>query len=167
MVFQIAQNDPPAAANMLSQAGAEVQSAAASQVATMWARQDPQAALRWAEGLGDASARASAVGSAVSGWASTDPAAAKSWTLGLRGGESRDQALSALVSRTFSQGNVDRSLLDAFSSDRLRQQVLSSAIPMLARSDPERARELLDRDVTDRNLKAQIEDAMERLGVAQ
>jgi hypothetical protein len=167
MVMQIAQNDPRAAGSMLRQASSAVQLGAASQVAMSWARQDPQAAVRWAEGLSDQGARAGAVGGAVSVWASTDPAAAKDWTLGLRGGESRDQALSSLLIQTFSQGKVDRSLLDAFSSDRLRQQALSTAIPTLARSDPQQAHELLDREVTDRNLKAQIEEAMQRLGIAR
>jgi len=163
LIVQSAQADPRAAAGMLSQAGPTVQLGAASQVASVWARQDPQAAARWADGLSDAEARASAVGAAVSYWAGTDAAAARSWALGLRPGDARDQALTPLVTRAASSGDVDRGVLDAFSSDRARQQALSSAIPLLARTDAEEARQLLEREITDLTLRRQTEERLEQM----
>ena len=162
-----AQADPRAAAQLLAQASPDVQLGAALQVASRWAQQEPRAAASWAEELNDPRARSNATTSVVSVWAMNDPAAAARWTLTLQSGETRDQALSMLLTRSASAGQFDRNLLSSFSSDQQRQQALRGAIPMLARNDPEQARELLESEVTDRNLRVQIEEMIEQQSVAR
>jgi len=48
-------------------------------VATTWAAIEPEAALHWAEGLGDGGERAQAVRQALTGWAGSDPANMAEW----------------------------------------------------------------------------------------
>jgi hypothetical protein len=57
LVSQAAQADPQAAAQLLSQESVQMQRSAAGPVATNWARQDADAAARWAVALNDANAR--------------------------------------------------------------------------------------------------------------
>lgn len=65
LISQAAGADPQAAARLLSSASSQVQRNAAAAVATSWAQQDPDAAVRWALGLGDETARDQGLVSAV------------------------------------------------------------------------------------------------------
>lgn len=157
-----AQTDARSAAEALSQASPQVQLGAASQVAALYAREDPRAAARWSESLTDERARNGAVGAAVGAWAAADFGAAQSYAMGLDRGETRDQALSTLVVRSAQSGDFERGLLDAFSSDSATQDALARAIPLISREDPEEARALLER-VTSGETRRQIEEQIERL----
>jgi hypothetical protein len=155
--------DARSAAQALSQASPAAQLAAAPHVASFFAREDPFAATRWAEGLSEERARASAIGAAVSEWSGADFVGARNYTLDLDRGEARDQALNALILRSArSGGSLDRGLLDAFGSDRATQETLASAIPMISRNDPEEARALLER-ITSAEMRRQIEQRIEAL----
>ena len=123
----------------MSQASPAAQLAAAPHVASFFAREDPFAATRWAEGLSEERARASAIGAAVSEWSGADFVGARNYTL-----------------------DLDRGLLDAFGSDRATQETLASAIPMISRNDPEEARALLER-ITSAEMRRQIEQRIEAL----
>ncbi|HUF73396.1 MAG TPA: hypothetical protein VMR74_10905 [Gammaproteobacteria bacterium] len=157
-----AQTDARSAAQAVSQASPAVQSGAAPQVAALLAREDPQGAARWAESLTDEQARIGAIGATVSMWAAADFSGAKSYALGLDRGATRDQALGMLTLRSAQSSSFDRSLLDAFSSDRATQDALAGAIPMISRNDPEEARALLER-VTSGEARRLIEEQIEAL----
>jgi hypothetical protein len=126
----------------------------------MWANRDPRAAARWTQTIDDSRARSAATNAAVMIWAANDPSAAQNWVMDLERGEARDQALNALVLRISSSGNLDRSLLTAFSGDNARQEALRRVIPNVSRNDPEEAAELLEL-VTNSNTRRQIEEQIE------
>src|SRR5690606_23942572 len=86
MATQAAQTDARAAAAMLERASPDVQFGAAPTVASNWARNEPEAATRWAVTLTDPRARASALSTAAAAWASADVSAAESWALSLARG---------------------------------------------------------------------------------
>jgi DNA-binding transcriptional regulator YbjK len=157
-----AQVDPRLAAEFIAQADSESQLVTAPQLAQIWASREPGAAARWAAELADDRSRASALGAAVSAWAVSDPGAARSWTLDLGRGPDRDYALTVLVSGSSVSGVVDRSLLNAYSSDSARQQTLTQVIPELARSNPEEAQQLLDL-VTNSTTRRQLEERIEAI----
>jgi hypothetical protein len=53
LIMQAARTNPRRAAQLLEQEGDALQLAAAASVASSWAEQDDDAAIRWADGLGD------------------------------------------------------------------------------------------------------------------
>jgi hypothetical protein len=152
-----AQTDPEGAARLLLTAGADVQRGAANGVAVNWSRRDPTAAARWATGLADAGARDLAIRGVAQGWAANDPAAAQRWALTLPRGAERDAGLLPQVLPAAQRGVFDTALLDAFTSDEARLQAVRSAVPLIARQDPERARALLDNYVDDPEVRREIE----------
>jgi hypothetical protein len=77
LVSQAAQANPERAARLLTSASGEVQRGAASAVAMSWARQDPDAAARWALTLGDTNAREQALGSVTRMLAQRSPEEAR------------------------------------------------------------------------------------------
>jgi hypothetical protein len=158
----VAQVDPRAAAQAVSQAGPQVQLSAAPSVAAALAREDPRAAARFAESLADERASRSAIAMTVATWAVGDLGAAQSYALGLDRGETRDQALDALIRQSAQSPRFERSLLDAFSSDRATQDALERAIPLVSRQDPAEAQELLRR-VTSPEARRRIEEQIEQL----
>lgn len=157
-----AQTDPRSAAQQLSQASDNVQLGAATQVASLWAQQEPRAAVEWAAELSSDEARTQALTTAVGAWANTDLNGAISWTLSQRRGDELDQTLQTLAYRSADAGQFNRELLDGISSDQERQRLLRSVIPRLARTNPDQARDLLASDVTDDNARLQIERAIEQ-----
>ena len=161
IVIASAQADPRNAASLVAQSDPVLQLRAAPQVAQLYARRDPMGAANWAQSLENPRARDLAIESAISSWANVDVAAATRFTLDLDRGDSRDRALNNLLLRASSNGEFDRDLLDAFSTDEASQQALVRAIPMLSRSDREQANELLElvSNPTERQLvEQQIEE---------
>lgn len=150
MATQAAQTDARAAAAMLERASPDVQFGAAPTVASNWARNEPEAATRWAVTLTDPRARASALSTAAAAWASADVSAAESWALSLARGAARDDALAALLPRRAAVGDpVDGSVLAAFSSAEARQNAIMRVLPALRTRNPAEARRLIETYVTD------------------
>lgn len=160
IVTSAAQVDARFAADLVTQVAPGLHAGAALQVASLWAQQEPRAAVQWSAALADPRARQQAIVASVSVWASTDASAAREFTLDLDRGETRDHALNSLISRVAMSGNLDRSLLNFFSSDQARQEALVRAIPLVSRNDAAEARELL-RQVTNGTSRRQIEEQIE------
>lgn len=157
-VNQLARTNPRAAAQALSRASPDAQLASAPAVARSYSQQDPRAAANWALGLTDDRVRPQAVMMAVNVWLQSDPAAARRFTLDMAAGEVRDNALTALLGRSMSTGTVDASLLDAYSSQRSREEGLASALPTLYRNDPDEALAVLEREIRDPRIRREVED---------
>lgn len=165
IVGQAAQTDPRAAASMLERASPEVQLGAAQAVAMSWARNEPEAATRWAMSLSDARARASAIGAAAAAWSATDVTAAENWALTLAAGSARDEALTALLPRRAFQGeDIDGRVLASFSTAEARQSAVARVIPMLATRNPPEARRLLDAYVLDPIQRRELEEQIAQAG---
>ncbi len=88
-------------------------------------------------------------------WASGDPAAMRNWALGLAPGDRRDIALGAAL--RLQPDAPDPTLLAAFSNERTRQAALTAPIFMTARTDPAAAHRMVDRYLSDPEIRAQAE----------
>jgi len=164
IVNSIATDSPRLAAEFLTRASPDVQLASASLVANRWTRQDgAEAAARWAASLSDERARASAMRDPVGAWADADPAAAGRWAMQLSRGEARDEALLAVMLPAAAAGTVDRGMLDALSSDTARGTAVRRAALAVSRTDPNRARALIDEHVRDPALRDEIYRQIEGL----
>lgn len=64
---------------------------------------------------------------------------------------------TTVVTPAAQRGALDNAVLEALSTDEMRQQAARRAVQALARQNPARARELLDRYVTDPAVRAEIE----------
>lgn len=123
--------------------------ASARQIAAAWAREDPAAAAAWARDLRHPDAVVVAVNAVAARWVERDAAAARHWTFGLPLGAARDAALVQVLGATAGTTAADPALLDAFSSSAAQQSGIHDAVRMIAQRDPEAARELADRYLTD------------------
>ncbi len=159
----VARYDAPRAAQLLSRADATgpLMSAALHAIANQWAQQSPAPAADWALSLADASTRSQMVSQVARVWASTDAAGARGWVLSLPAGDGRDMALRGVLATLAARIEPDAALIGAFSSDRARQEGVMDTIFVTARRDPDRARMLVDRYVTDPALRQRAEKAME------
>jgi hypothetical protein len=96
-LWQLAGNDPQAAAVIASGFTGESRSSALSVVASNWAMHDPAAASVWAATIGDETARRSAVENVARQWLKKDKTAASAWlqTTNLLTGEIRQRLLDS------------------------------------------------------------------------
>lgn len=161
------QYQPAAAARLLDTIDAappEVRGAV-TQIAFGWAQQDARAAAQWAADLRNVDARRDAVSAVARTWSSSDAPGARAWALSLPHGDSRDAALTpVLTTRAASGEPIDQVLINAFSSDQVRQQAVMQAVSAVAsRGDATAARRLADDYVLDPALRAQTEQMIEMI----
>jgi hypothetical protein len=141
VVAQMAGTAPAEAAAIAGRAGAAMQPSTAGTVAGNWARQDPDAAARWALGMVDSRARRSAVGAVAMNWARRDPDAAIDWAEALPEDALRETALSNLL----------------LNSAILGQDALGKVLIRIAERSPDEAQALLDRHVRNEAVRRRIE----------
>jgi hypothetical protein len=133
-----------------------------------WRGADPDGLRDWAKQVADP-ARLVAVASTIAdAWARSDPQGATDWVLQLPASFERDQAMGSIImreaQRQISQDqpiDLDQRLVDAISSDLIKQQLFSSYAINIASEDPEAARAFLDRYVDDPGLRASLEQLIE------
>jgi hypothetical protein len=168
---QIAQSlarlDAPAAAAVLDRIGeataadAQALSTASYAVGRAWAQTDAPAAADWARRFATGEQRGSPLGAVADVWASNDYASARNWSLRLPVGSTRDAALGALLAHTGTVGgDIDSSLMAAFSSDTTRQRAVQSAIYRIAQRSPADARLLAERHLPLPEQRQQAERAI-------
>ena len=131
----------------------------AAQIASEWARFDPEAAARWMETFPESAVSRSALGDIARYWLRIDPLAAESWMLGLSSGVMRDGILSSALESSVAAGSDPERLLAAFSSDAARQQAVYALGRSMLRGSPAAARSLVERYVTDPELRRQFDEA--------
>lgn len=162
----LAQTDPRAAAELLASVpkAANDDGRAASVVAGTWAQKDPLAAAEWAFDLAAGPSRDGALRQVTSLWANQDLQAARSWALRLPTGGARDASLAQILAATGAYEAPDAALLGAFSDAGARERGVAAAMYNIAARDPNEARELIDRYVTDPALRKQAENAIQQSG---
>ena len=72
-------------------------------LAARWGEIDPQAALAYAQTVGNVGERIQVISGIVSGWAENDPSAAIAWAKQLPAGQTKNQALNAIASAVGTQ----------------------------------------------------------------
>jgi hypothetical protein len=161
---ELARNDPVAAAKMISDAPPSNELMASTfMVAREWAQRDPATAAVWALELGDPRAQTQSLNVIAQSWAERDSAEARQWLLGLASGSTRDAALDGYLSAMAQGGEIDRRLVDAYSSDEAGQRGASRAIMQIGRTDPVAANRLLEQYITDDAIREQTEQSLARM----
>jgi len=156
---RMSRQDPAAAARLFASVDPALAPDAAANARTIGsalARQDPIAAASWARELPAATAPGAT--SVVAGaWVVRDAPAARNWVMSLPANEARDAALVQIVGATAGTTAADASLLDAFSSPAAQQRGIAEAARFVATRDSDVARELVNRYVTDPEVRRSAE----------
>ncbi|MEX0707489.1 MAG: hypothetical protein WD078_05950 [Woeseia sp.] len=131
-----------------------------------WSQRDPHAAAAWVDQLaagGDT--RAAALPQVASAWMRKDRAAAERWLLSQPADDARDSALQQAVHQLITTDQPIRQLLGAFSNDRARDGAAASAAMMIVQRDGvAAAREFLERNVRDPELRRRTREQLELAG---
>lgn len=152
IVDSMAESDPAAAAALVERSGAR----AAGRVAWAWAQRDPDAASAWVADLDNTEQRLDGVVNLASNWSRIDHEAAIDWLLELPPDQARDFGLqSAVQTATSRTGRLDPQLLEEIGDELIRGRTAVNALVVLARSDDEQARRLIDEHIDDPALRQQ------------
>jgi len=128
-----------------------------AQVISQQAQTDPVQAIAWLNSIGDEKARSSAAGRVVTQWYANDPPAAERWVMGQPPGALRDDAIVGMSSRWREPSAEQTRLIASISDPDKRGQAKIQQIYNVARTDPARARELLEDDDIPSHLRQQAE----------
>jgi hypothetical protein len=88
-------------------------------------------------------------------WGGSDPAAAEAWARSLPRGEVRDRALMALAPR-IGEPLLEDATLGLFSSEQMREAAAGAAITAIARTEPQRAQQLVNAHITNPQLAQEL-----------
>jgi hypothetical protein len=166
VVGEMARIDPVRAAGMLrNEPASSTSMSAVFAISREWANRDPAAAGRWAvDEIGDDQMRTMAINNIASMWAQRDGEAAERWIFGLASGSVRDAAVDGYLSAAAQVGQFKPSLLEAYSSDEAGQRGASLAIIRMGRTDPEQAKRLAERYISDPAIRAQTQESLAGIG---
>ena len=112
-------------------------------IAKEWARQDPRAALEWAQTLADQQ-QAGAYSGVLGTIAATDPQQAASLALGLKGGDARDHILAEIAQSWARHSPVNALAWTSTLPPSARGRATSSALESWSKTHPEKAAQYLD-----------------------
>lgn len=99
-------------------------------------------------------------------WSDQDAASARQWVFSLAAGEARDAGITGLLGTMSNAGEVDTSLLDAFTSNASRQQAAATVIRRIGRTDQARASALIDSYISDAGMQQQLQQQLEQIARA-
>lgn len=134
------------------------------EVITQQAQTDPVQALGWLNSVQNEHMRGAAAGELVTQWYSSDPAAAVRWVTDLPGGTLKDDAIMHMSSR-WNEPTAEQAGLIASIQDRdKRGQAKVRQAYRLMRTDPARARALLEDEDIPSNLRQQAEVMISQYG---
>jgi hypothetical protein len=154
------QHQPKAAELIDTVAWSEQLRPAAVNLGTAWAQSDPRAASAWAVRL----QRPGPISAVATGWARVDPGAAESWALTLPSGALRDAGINPVLMASAQSGEPKLALLDALSTDAVRQQSATRVAIAVGRTDPARARALVDTYISDPAIRQRAEQQLAQPG---
>lgn len=135
------------------------------QVITQQAQSDPMQAVRWLNNVGDKRMRATAAGQLASQWYADDPAEAVRWVAGLPAGASRDDAIMQMSYRWDSPTAEQTELIASIKNRDKRGRAKIRRIYRLMRTDPAKARSLLEDEDIPSYLRQQAEVMISQSGL--
>jgi hypothetical protein len=118
----------------------------AMDVLQQWSRQEPSAALVWAQGFPEGETRDSAVETVVSQWIGTDAEAAEAFVRNMPATKGRDKAASTVINR-MSHEYPERAagLASMIGDEAMRTRSVRAVMQNWLRNDPEPAKAWLGR----------------------
>lgn len=156
-------------AALLEQTSPTVRADSLEVLAYSWAAHDPNATAQWLERIElpreQETKRADAYLQVASRWAEKDPGAASDWILSLSDAQLRDKALTLLVKAIGGFPPSDDRVAGAFSSPTARQSAIADAALSLASINPQRARLLIDKHITDSFLREHLIKSLNDLSI--
>lgn len=165
LISGIAQRDVLMAKQLADQlAAGDARDRAYMQVITQHAKTDPVEAARWLRSVSNESMRAAASGQLVAQWYKHDPVAAERWVADLPAGPSRDDAIMQASFRWREQTAAQEKLIASIGDSEKRGQAKVRQVYNLMRSDPAKARKLLEDPDISSFQRQQLEIAIGRLG---
>ena len=138
VLSSLARQDPSQARRLVQEiAESDVRLAASRSIIYTQAREDPRAALEWAESFDSETERGELVGAVLSTWADLDAEAAVDELLDLRSGPVRDRAartMAAMLVR--SRVDLAERLFEAVESSAVRRMVATMLLHHFSQTDP-------------------------------
>jgi hypothetical protein len=164
IIAGMASKDPVAArqmADQLSDAGAR--DMAYVNIIGQQAMINPAEAASWLSAISEDSRRNMAISNLIGMWSQRDPNAAIEFVRRLPAGETRDTAIARMVHNWQTIGPAEQELIDSIEDPELRGQANMSQVYTLMRTNPARARELIDELNLTEEQRQQLESTMERM----
>lgn len=134
------------------------------QVIDQHARTNPVEASRWLNSISDESIRGTAAGQLASRWYANDPAAATQWTSNLPAGPIRDDAIMRMSNQWREPTTAQHDLIASIEDRDKRGQAKIMQIYRVMRTDPAKAREMLDDEDIPSHQRQQIESRINQSG---
>ena len=142
--------EPAEATQVLARLGPAADAKAVQEVASAWARRDPQAAADWAIAQEPGPAQNSALAGIVGSWANDNPRAVEDWLAQFPAGEARDRSITAFLWRgnAWTAGRAERlaefdAWFELIDDPWRRAQAARSSFWQRKEHDPAGAREWL------------------------
>ena len=141
----IAKNDSYAAIQLAAQLPAGgARDRAYTTIIEEHAQANPSEAVRWLQSIDDLQFRGMAAGQIATAWEASDPAAASRWLSSLPAGLVRDSAISGASNHWRNPTTQQQALIDSIDDRGIRGRAKLMQVYRAMRTDPDRARELMD-----------------------
>jgi len=128
------------------------------------ARTDPVEALRWLSSVSDDQMRGTASGQLATQWYARDPAAATRWVTNLPRGSTRDDTIMHMASKWREPTKAQMNLVASIEDRDKRGQAKLMQVYSLIRTNPAKARELLEDEDISSEQRQQIETMINQYG---
>lgn len=167
LISALAQSDPMRAQQMADQlTDSRARDSAYTQIIGVRAQNDPQSAAAMLSSIADEHYRGMATAQVASHWYSVDSAAATRWVSDLPVGATRDDAIMQLASAWSAEpGREQQALVNSIRDDDKRGMAKLRQAYNMMRTDPVRAREMLQDPDIPSYQRQQAEMAMKNYGV--
>lgn len=166
VISGVAQSDVFMAKQLADQlADGSARNTAYVQIISRHAQNDPSEAARWLNSITDESMRGAAAGQLASNWHANDPAAANRWVNALPTGPLRDDAIMQLSSQWRDPTAEQQGLIASIEDSDKRGQAKIRQIYNVMRTDPAKARRLLQDEDIPSYQRQRVETMLSQLGL--
>ncbi len=167
LITGLAQTDLTAARQLAEQlAPGNARDSAYMQVISAQSRVDPSLASAWLQDISDGTRRAGAAGQIAAEWYKRDAQAATQWVTTMPRGSVRDSAIMQMSHQWRDPTPEHERLIASIDSRDKRGQAKVRLAYNLMRSDPEKAREILEDEDIPAAMREQAEAMLARYGVS-
>jgi len=135
------------------------------QVISQQAQTDPVPALGWLNGIDNKRIRGAAAGQLVTQWYANDPPAALRWVSSLPGGALRDDVIMNMSSYWQEPTREQSDLIGSIQDREKRSRAKIQRAYRLMRTDPDRARKLLEDDDIPSKMRQELELVINQYGI--
>lgn len=163
----VAQSDRMLARQMADQlTDPQARDAAYSRIVAQFVQDDPRTAAAMVASITDERYRANATAQVATGWYNVEPDAATRWVAALPPGSQRDDAVMHLAGQWREVTREQQAMIDSITDSDKRGQAKLRQVYNLMRTDPVRARELLEDPDIPSHARQQVELNLKNFSIA-